>query len=573
MNTYRKLIKLNDFKTASFFERQILESKSRYFGGIIDSHTGIPSPTHVGTGSVIASWVSSYVNPKSSYYHDKQLKTRINHAVEYMLTKQHDDGTISPGYTNYHSPPDTGFVVIGFSQIYHLLEEDGSKMLSSKVYLFLKRSMPAMLTGGCHTPNHRWVLTSALANLYTIFNDNRLVRRAEEWLKEGLDITDDGEWTERSNGIYNSVSDICLYHTATLLNKPELLDHVRNNLTMMVYLVHPNGEVVTDYSGRQDLGDRYDLSPYHLIYRLMAHYDHNPTFQAMADLAMEHVSDMGSVNNHIMLGYLLFPFIQREDIEKAPLPKVYEKVINRDYPLKENLKAIESVGHENRIKHSSAHTSFGAPFLRYRKGDTSATIMTKNPSFFSLRSGKAEILGIKVYTSFSPGIVEFDSLEQLDNGYRLTKVLEKGYVGPIPEEYLPKDNKKKGIWYLLPHQYRNVTHNQSFQVTIDIVRKDNDWTIHIETDDRADVLVQVVFIFRRDAHLEGTSLKRINDHSYFWIQRDVRLSSGSDSLIMQSGEHQHWQESIGSKELDNVKQIKVNMISPINKSFRLFTNG
>lgn len=80
------------------------------------------------------------------------------------------------------------------------------------------------------------------------------MQRAEQWLAEGMDITPDGEWTERSNGIYSAVSDIMLIHAARLLNRPELLDPVRLNLRMMVYLVHPTGEVVTDYSGRQDLG-------------------------------------------------------------------------------------------------------------------------------------------------------------------------------------------------------------------------------------------------------------------------------------------------------------------------------
>ena len=117
-----------------------------------------------------------------------------------------------------------------------------------------------MLTGGCHTPNHRWVITAALALLYQIFEMPELVARADEWLAEGMDITADGEWTERSNGIYNHVSDIALYYTATLLGRPELLEYVRRNLRMMMYLVHPSGEVVTDYSGRQDFGQRSDLS-------------------------------------------------------------------------------------------------------------------------------------------------------------------------------------------------------------------------------------------------------------------------------------------------------------------------
>lgn len=163
----------------------------------------------------------------SSYYLQEQLLQSLEHLVDFMLRRQHPDGTITLGSTNYNSPPDTGFVVVGLAQAYQWIEKqewDKKAKLSSGVRQFLERTIPAMLTGGCHTPNHRWVMTAALASLHDIFGLSELVARAEEWLAEGLDCTEDGEWTERSNGIYNTVNDIMLYRTAELLDKPELLE-------------------------------------------------------------------------------------------------------------------------------------------------------------------------------------------------------------------------------------------------------------------------------------------------------------------------------------------------------------
>ncbi|MBW7462267.1 hypothetical protein K0U00_50270, partial [Paenibacillus sepulcri] len=111
-----------------------------------------------------------------------------------------------------------------------------------------------LLTGGCHTPNHRWVITAALGFMYKLTGQPELKERAEQWLAEGIDCTEDGEWTERSNGIYNAVSDIVLFYAAELFNLPDLLEPVRKNLRMMAHMIHPDGEVVTDYSGRQDFG-------------------------------------------------------------------------------------------------------------------------------------------------------------------------------------------------------------------------------------------------------------------------------------------------------------------------------
>ena len=164
-----------------------------------------------------------------------------------------------------------------------------------------------MLTGDCHTPNHRWILTAALGFLYKLTGREELKQRAEQWLAEGMDCTEDGEWTERSNGIYNAVSDIALYYTAEQLDMPELLEPVRRNLRMMAYLIHPDGEVVTDYSGRQDFGYVHNLSSYFLATRYLADRDQDPLFAAMSELAGEKLDHPGGMPNNAMLGLLRYP--------------------------------------------------------------------------------------------------------------------------------------------------------------------------------------------------------------------------------------------------------------------------
>ncbi|WP_208590055.1 hypothetical protein [Gracilibacillus suaedae] len=562
-----QIIHLNDKTTNYFWNQQIFDKKSRYFGGVIDQKTGIPSPTHTGTGSVIATWICSYLDSRSKYFENGELEDKIHCALDYMLDQQHEDGTISPGWTNYHSPPDTAFLVTGLSQVYKLLKLKQEKAMLDKVELFLKRTIPAMLTGGCHTPNHRWVLTSALAHLYTIFKEDALRQRAELWLREGIDITEDGEWTERSNGIYNTVSNICLYHTANLLDKPYILECVRKNLDMMLYLVHPNGEIVTDYSGRQDLANTYDLSPYHLIFRLMAVKDDNGLYMAMADFSLESMQNLGPVNNHVMLGYLLYPEIQHSNIKPQPLPTTYEKFINEKYPLQLNLEKMENVGHHSKIEHSSMHTSFGAPIVRYRNHEVSATVMGKNASFFSLHNGDAKLLGVKISSSFSPGVIEFNSLEKRDNFYFLKQELEKGYTGPLPSTHVP-DHGGTSVWYLLPHQYRNVTHNQKHHVEVNVKQYDNKWELQLCTDQLKDVFYQVEFIFSADANLNGDEIESIDEQHYFWKDGILEISQGKDKMQIGCGAHEHWQAHLAKIECNSqIKVVKVNLLSPVDQTF------
>lgn len=63
-----------------------------------------------------------------------------------------------------------------------------------------------MVTGGVHTPNHRWVICSALSQINALFPDIKYVNRIDEWLSEGIYINEDGHFPERSSN-YSAVVD------------------------------------------------------------------------------------------------------------------------------------------------------------------------------------------------------------------------------------------------------------------------------------------------------------------------------------------------------------------------------
>ncbi|MCZ8511071.1 hypothetical protein O9H85_01195 [Paenibacillus filicis] len=572
--TYRKLVQLYDDVTESTLIKQVRDTESKYVGGIMDA-TGIPRPNHGGTPSAMACWASALVNPDSRYYHDPGLLDAFERAADFMLNRQHPDGTVSLGSTNFNSPPDTAFVVGGVTQMYRLLEGhdwDPVKPAAAKLKRFLERTVPAMLTGGCHTPNHRWVITAALSLLYEIFGLPELVARAEEWLAEGLDITEDGEWTERSNGIYNAVSDIALYHAGRVLNRPELLEAVRRNLRMMVYLVHPSGEVVTDYSGRQDFGHTYDMATYFLSYRFMAAHDRDPLFAAMADYAGSFIKGLEGVNNNAMLQLLVYP--RETDIsglERAPLPDRYVKRINAAHPIGEHLGRIDSVGHHMKIQHSSMHLAFGAPVVRLREADTSVTIMARTPSFFSLRHGKVRLLGVKLSTSFSPGVVKFEDLVMEDGRYELGVELEKGYTGPLPKQHLPEraGAGRPSPWYLLPHQHRPMTHVQTHRLTAELTPGEAEWSIRIRSDEREDVITQLTFILGAEGTLSGDGLRPAGEEGrYVLKQGAARYEAGENAIEISPGAEEHFVSEVREDtHPQGCQYVHINLVTPFDRTF------
>lgn len=579
---YAKLVKINDEMTEATLKQQVKNPGSRFHGGVIDGMSGVPRPTHTQTCAVMAVWEASLLSPESRYYQDRTLLEALNQAADFILSKQHADGTVSLGSTNYNSPPDTAFIVGGMVPMVQLMEKqewEELRPVEEKLKLFLERTIPAMVTGGCHTPNHRWVLTAALVQLNELFPSKELLERAEEWLAEGLDLTEDGEWTERSNGIYNAVSDINLFHAGRLLNRPDLIDCVRRNLRMMIYLVHPSGEVVTEYSGRQDYGLKSTMQNYYLPYCLMAAYDRDPLFAAMADYAGSFMTYTGGINDQALIMHLLYPDLMNiEGLERAVLPDRYVKIINGNHPIKEHLSRMDQVGHHNQILHSRMHTAFGSPLVRIRDGETSATVMTRTPSFFSLRHGPVRLLGVKVATAFTPGIVAFEDFEAENGVYKLGTMMEKGYSGPIPIEHLGSASEGEGIspWYLLPHQHRPMTHLQKHRLQAELSQAEEGrrWDIRLWSDEREDVYTQVTFILGKEGRLTGPGLVPFEEDRYFLKNGSFRYEIGSTGLEMEGGAHDHWLPGLREDvHPGGCLYVHVNLLTPFDRTFTIRLQG
>lgn len=552
MAVSEQLVKLNDRWVEQGLAGQILDQNHRSFGGVIDPENGIAWPNHhAGTPVWMAIWGAALVNPSSAYYHSEQVLERLEYAAQYMLAFQHDDGSISPGWTNFHSPPDTAFVVVGYSQLYLLLEQDDwskSAPVASRILLFLKQTIPVMVTGGCHTPNHRWVLSAALSYLYRLFGDARLLERAEQWLAEGIDITPDGEWTERSNGIYNAVSDVMFIHTARLLDRPELLEPVRANLEMMIYLIHPSGEIVTDYSGRQDFGQNFTLDSYMLSYYLMTIIDQNSQFAAMTGLAQQALQNTArppSSANNPLVGMLLYPH-EGESVRATALPTHYRKMINLSFDRHQYIKQIAEVGY-HQIQYSRPHLDFGAPVMRIRKGDTSITMMTETSSLLAIRYGQVRLLGLQIASYFGPGFVPMQSLTPTADGFTMTATYEKGYNSCVPEHELP-DSAQATVspWYLLPHQHRIATHTQTYQLEVRISELEHGFDLEIISKEPTDVMTQLSFVFDQQAMITAVDgqLEQITRESHLWSAGTVVVQQGNDMMELTGGCLQHTASSV-----------------------------
>ena len=197
----KKLSKINDERIEGLLARQVNKPGDRWDGGVVNAYE-LPN-VHTTNGFLMALG-SAYSCSYSGYYQAKKLLKPMKSASECMLRVQHEDGTIDLHSTNFHSTPDTAFLVNFISPLYIVfkrMDRPELKDIIVNIGTFISNAGKCLSVGGIHTPNHRWVVSSALARVNAFFPDQKYVDRMEEWLSEGVDMDPDGQYTEQSVSI------------------------------------------------------------------------------------------------------------------------------------------------------------------------------------------------------------------------------------------------------------------------------------------------------------------------------------------------------------------------------------
>lgn len=459
----------------------------------------------------------------------------MEEASRSLLAAQHRDGTIDSG--NLQSPPDTAFVVEPLGLALTNLNRYNSPeldRLKANLEAFLRAAGQALTVGGVHTPNHRWVVCAALARLHSLYPSTRFVERIDEWLSEGIDIDADGQFSERSVGIYSAVTNNALVVVARLLGRDVLLEPVRRNLELTVYHMHPDGELETVASRRQDqwrsgqvYADRPFPDNYHLVYRYLALRDGSGLFAEMTRFIEEKAGDRLGSN----LGYFLEePLLRHELPPGRPLPSDYVRLIP------------------------------GSGLVRIRRGAVSATIyggsdyprglgsgLAGNPTFFTFRKGAAVLESVRMAAHFfRKGFFYSNGVRAESDRYILHQRLEVPYYQPLP----PPSRRSDGSYALTPAEDRfwskmdfparersNVKILEQ-QVTVSEAERGR-FQLHVDVSGHEGVPVTLELAFRRGGRLTGVSPSPDAADEYFLERGTGRYQLGDDVIEFGPGRAHH----------------------------------
>jgi hypothetical protein len=403
-----RLVRANDARIPGLLERQ--EASGPWRGAVRDEH-GIPSPG--GTAGLVAALVSALAAPESRHAGSPELAERLALAARALLALQHGDGTIDLPTTNFHSPPDTAFALEPLCAALAVVRRTRVPVPPETIAdleRFARGAGEALVRGGVHTPNHRWVVCAALARLHSLFPDPRLVARIDQWLAERIDVDADGQFSERSTSVYSATCDRALLTVARLLGRDALLEPVRRNLEMALFYLHADGDVATEASRRQDQYRRASPAGYHLPYRHLALRDGDGRFAAAARLIEAKEGDALAGN---LVHFVEDPSLGRPLPASAPLPDDFV----RHFP--------------------------GSDLVRVRRGKVSATVLGGIPCLLSFHKGSAVLEAVRLASAFF-GKGQFVG-ERLSAGAGAW-VLEQSLTGPYYQPLPPEARHPDGAW-------------------------------------------------------------------------------------------------------------------------------
>jgi hypothetical protein len=517
---YGKLVKANDASLTSVFER--VKGSAGHFNVR-------------AIGEAVDTLAAAYCAPESSSFKSPALLPVLDQAADKLLSAQHADGTIDSG--NLNSPPDTGFVVQTVCMAVAVLKRSNLPELSGvndKLGKFLLAAGDALSTGGIHTPNHRWVVSSALAQLNSLFPTQKYVDRIDDWLGEGIYCDADGQFEERSTGIYSRVIDNALITMARLLRRPELLEPVRRNLTMNIFYMYPNGELETVGSRRQDQAMEAWISNYYLQYRYMAIKDQNRQFAAVARLAeqigLDHAED------------------------KIPLIQFLEEPVYR-----------QSLPDSESLPSDYARFFSNSALARIRRGNLSATVyggsdwplgiasgLASNPTFFNFRNGSAVLESVRMTPGFfTEGPFRSEGMQMEGNRYFLHQANHVPYYQPLPKHLrnaqgdYPLTPAGNRFWAKMNFPERPKSNIQRLEQKVTVTENAGAFELAFEVGGHDRVPVTLELTFRRGGKLEGVEPGTTRQNLQFLRQGTGRYVVGNDVITFGPGQADHEMIGVG----------------------------
>ncbi len=516
---YEKIIEGTDKRVRKCLRTQIMNENSQYYGGFPDENDLLQAKYTVYR---LTTMIAAYSNADSEYYHNEKVAQRVLLGLEFVRRCQHEDGLFDYINCNFHSAPDTAFIVKRMLPGLHYLHDNErdswQEKIYEKLYNIASAAADGLLLGGFHTPNHRWAIASNLLECADFFDRPALAEAAGIYLQEGSDCNADGEYAERSAGGYNRINNEAMITIARYTKDSSYEDCAVRNLYMMITYMEPDGTVFTANSTRQDNGKRIIPKNYYWDYLMLGKDRNIPEFLGFANYLFELVEE-----NQLSYPDILWHFMNR--------PEFIEEEYEGEYQLKEYRKLYQDSG-----------------IARVRRGDFTYTLMQGKSNFLYFSNSSIDV-AVKVAGAFCEHrAFQPETLENTENGYHMTQTMHGWYYLPFKEKPQTSD------WWKMDQTRREK--KMGPDLTIDTVVKDIqdgiEVTVKIEGVSQAPFRVEIATLGAQKADNEYFCMQDIKGKRILAKAGMTLLSNKDDAIEVGPafGTHSYMDGLFGSEGSD-----------------------
>ena len=430
--------------TKSVLQNIITDEQSPDYGGV-----DLPEPGIIhDKSSIIPEPLLCYFNENSKYCRESAVLDAVSAMLDFALTRLHDDNTWDLYTCNMRSSPDTAFGTITLAKMYRIAsrhaETEPEKRICEKLRHLIDKCSAGIAAGGFHTPNHRWVVSAALALSRNIIKNEELLPVIESYLAEGIDCNEDGEFAERSAGGYNYINQYAMFILAEELGRPEYNNYALRNLRMMKAYFEPDMTVFTGNSTRQDYGKKIFADKYYPMYLYGACRLSEPGFAAIA----------GKIINECMTG-------------NRPAPECLDYLML--YP------DMAEVDCRGSVDFTCDRFFNDSGIVRIIEEGMSITLLRGNADFLHVRMKELSLFMRMNISFFNERHLIADEIVKTDEGYTLKY---KGYG----KYYLPYGSYQgTSDWWRMDRSKRPITKNMDITIDVHISRTDDGIDLSFES--------------------------------------------------------------------------------------------
>ena len=408
---YEQMIRDTEKRALGHLKTQNLDRNSPYYGAFV-----MPNGVYMQKHALycIADIGAVYCNAESRLYHDEKMLASMLGGLDYVRSQQHENGLFDYITCNFFSAPDTAFCI---GIILHLAQylkgktelTHGEAVLLEKLDRIIHDGGRGLLEGGFHTPNHRWAIAALLATCGKMYGEDDLTNAAFQYLNEGIDCNEDGEYSEKSAGNYNGVNNQAMLLLAAALGDDSYEQHVIRNLRMMLSYWEPDDSIFTANSTRFDKDRLVYPDQYYWFYLYLGAKYRIPEFAAMANYTFEIVREKNILSPNCLIRYMLHPELIDFESDVCGTPTQY-------------------------------HAYYAdSGIARVRKGNFTYTVMKDKSNFLWIHNGHIK-LAVKIGGSFCEHrAFKAEKMWEEKGEFHLQQTMRGWYYLPFPEKPATSD--------------------------------------------------------------------------------------------------------------------------------------